>query len=183
MRSCFEQPLWHSSIDFWVYECTWMPHKVPVPVPWVWNSDTDRQTAEDRRSVPLSDTKTHPQEKACSERSICGFCESIKVLSDGNQIWLGNSAQNVSESVCVCVYVFVCVTSLRWLQPPCRGLPVHKSSTAQQWCWWLKAEEEDSVALVGGPPTMELDQKQQQLQEQPELVLKRASGQLVVKHR
>ena len=82
---------------------------------------------------------------------------------------------------CVCVYVFVCVTSLRWLQPPCRGLPVHESSTAQQWCRWLRAEEEDSVALVGGPLVMELDQKQQQQQQQqqPEAW---ASGQLVVKH-
>lgn len=36
---------------------------------------------------------------------------------------------------------------------------------------------EDSVALVEEPPTMELDQQQ------PELELELASGQLIVKHR
>ena len=44
---------------------------------------------------------------------------------------------------------------------------------------------EDSVALVAGPPTMELDWEwhQQQQQQQPELESERASVQLIVKHR
>lgn len=77
--------------------------------------------------------------------------------------------------MCVRVYVFVCMTSLKWLLPPCRGLPVHESSTAPWWCQWLRAEVEDLFGLVGGPPTMELDRERQQ----PE----QASGQLIVKHR